>query len=273
MQNFTSIHVNFNSSDLTINCINSILEFEKQATIIIVDNGSNQIEKDKLNKWIENNGFNTTNIHFLFEPSNLGYFGALNKGLEFIRDEIDKYEFVLVGNNDLLFDESFFTVLKNVDVESDVYVLAPNIIKSNGVHQNPYAIKKTSKIRKLFYRIFYFHYYLAKIILFLTKIFGLMKSDMDRSDFKTTQLIYAGHGSCYILTKSYFSNNFLLNNPTFLMGEEFVFAKQIRDTKGKIKYISNLKVLHNEHSSMNKIPSKVVYKYMQSTHKQFKNLY
>jgi hypothetical protein len=57
------------------------------------------------------------------------------------------------------------------------------------------------------------------------------------------------------------------------MGEEFILAKQIRDTNGKIIYIADLIVTHDEHSSMKNIPSKVVYGYKQAAFKLIKNIY
>ena len=141
------IHVNYNNSKLTINCIRSIIQNYSNADIIIVDNNSTKIEKEILFKW--NDEQNVTNVQFIFEEKNLGYFGALNIGLGRILHEIYKYSFVIVGNNDLEFSSVFFERLNNTVINKNIFVIAPNIVKPNGIHQNPYSIKPVSCIRKI----------------------------------------------------------------------------------------------------------------------------
>jgi len=41
----------------------------------------------------------------------------------------------------------------------------------------------------------------------------------------------------------------VFDNQTFLIGEELTFAKQVKDRVGRILYLSNLMVTHDEHSS------------------------
>jgi GT2 family glycosyltransferase len=270
---YTFIHVNYNSSDLTINCIKSILKIEEKSNIIIVDNNSTQIEKNKLLRWIENNEFNTINVHFIFESLNHGYFGALNIGLNYMKNNSIQSEYVTIGNNDLIFDSNYFEELRKFQIPKDVYVIAPNIIKTNGVHQNPYAIKRTKIKRKILHNIFYLNYYFAEFILFVSTLLNQKRSSVDSLGFDSSQFVFAGHGSCYILTKSYFANNFLLDDRTFLMGEEYFFAQQILKSGGKIYYDKSLIVTHNEHSSMISIPSKTVFKHMQKAHKLVKHIY
>jgi len=269
---FAFMHVNYDNSQLTINCINSILGCNYNSTILIVDNNSDKSEKKKLTDWQSRQQSQRNQVVFLFEPQNLGYFGALNVGLKYLKKDIQSFDFITIGNNDLLFDESYFETLMNTEITAYTYVLAPNIIKTNGIHQNPYSINGTSKTRKLLYYILYSNYRIAKLIYLVTAILNIGKSDKDRKEYEKSQFIFAGHGACYVLTKSYFNNNFFLVNSSFLMGEEFLFAKQIRESGGKIYYLSTLCVIHNEHSTMNKIPSKAVYKYEQSAFKLTKNI-
>lgn len=267
------IHVNYNNSNLTINCIRSIIDNDSDSDIIIVDNNSDLSEKEKLTIWKQENDSVQNKVTLIFETNNLGYFGALNVGLEYLKININKYDYVIIGNNDLVFNEIFFKKLKQVQLEDNIFLISPNIVKKNGIHQNPYSINGTSKIRLFFYYIYYSNYTIAKIILLITRILKVAKSEQNRKGFDKTQIIYAGHGSCYILTRTFFKNNFSLVDNSFLMGEEFILAKQIRDTNGKIIYIADLIVTHDEHSSMKNIPSKVVYGYKQAAFKLIKDIY
>ncbi len=269
---FAFLHVNYNNSELTINCINSILSNNENSKIIVIDNNSEDTEKEKLKDWKLKNQEKKSQVTFIFELKNLGYFGALNIGLESLKNDIHTFDYVTIGNNDLIFEAEYFKTLANIKITNDIFVLAPNIIKTNGVHQNPYSINRTSKIRKLLYYILYSNYFVARLMYLIADLLSIGKSNKDKTDFNQSQIIFAGHGACYILTKSYFRNNYLLDNSSFLMGEEFLFAKQIRDTKGKIMYVNNLKVMHDEHSTMKNIHSKVVYKYEQAAFKLFKDI-
>lgn len=265
------IHVNYNNSKLTINCIRSIIQNYSNADIIIVDNNSTKIEKEILFKW--NDEQNVTNVQFIFEEKNLGYFGALNIGLGRILHEIYKYSFVIVGNNDLEFSSVFFERLNNTVINKNIFVIAPNIVKPNGIHQNPYSIKPVSCIRKILYKILYLSYEVAKVIFWFSSLLGVAESEKDRNGFEKSQYIFAGHGSCYVLTSNYFKYNGLLVNLTFLMGEEFILSKQISDTGGKIFYDAGLLVLHNEHSSMENLPSKRVYEYNRTAYNIIRNFF
>jgi GT2 family glycosyltransferase len=257
---------------LTINCINSILSNNENSTIIVVDNNSEETEKQKLKEWQSKNNAFASKVTILYELKNLGYFGALNIGLELIKNDIYNFDYVTIGNNDLIFDAEYFNTLASNEFTNDIFVIAPNIIKPNGIHQNPYAIRPVSKVRKILYYLLYSHYYVAKIIFMVSTILNSGKSDKSRLGFEQTQIIFAGHGACYVLTKYFFKYNHLLDASSFLMGEEFILAKQIHDTGGKIMYISDLKVIHNEHSTMKKIPSRVIYKYSQNAFRIFKNI-
>lgn len=265
------IHVNYNNSLLTISCVHSILMNCNEAEIVIVDNDSSQEEKNLLINYVDN--LKKNKIKCVFENSNLGYFGALNVGIGQITEDINKYDFVIIGNNDLEFQADFFDKLSNIKVQDDVFVIAPNIIKPNGIHQNPYCIDRVSKIRKFLYRIIYSSYIVAQPVFWLTNQLKVAKSEMNKTSHEVSQYIYAGHGSCYILTPNFFKHNKLLVNLTFLMGEEFILANQVISTQGKIYYDAGLKVLHNEHSTMAKIPSKKVYEFNRNAYRIVKKYF
>lgn len=264
------IHVNYNNSQLTINCIESILENSLDSDILVIDNNSRENEKKILKEWV----LSTKNekIKLIFEESNLGYFRALNSGLKLVLKDSNQYSYVIIGNNDLIFNTDFFENLHTNNYDDDTMVISPNIIKTNGIHQNPFSIKRTSRIRKILYRLLYLDYKLAKIIYFTANKLGVMKSENNKIGFEKSQFIFAGHGACYILTTKFLNRDEILVESSFLMGEEFLLAKQIRDANGKIYYDANLKVIHNEHSSMSAIPSETKYRFEQQAYKLFKNI-
>ena len=108
-----------NDSDSTIGCINSIYRNTKlnQFEIIVVDNGSNQDEKAKLE------GFNKINLTYVFNDTNLMVAAGRNKGAEKANGE-----FILFLDNDMVIPPEWLNkILKNMDCHACV-ATAPKII-------------------------------------------------------------------------------------------------------------------------------------------------
>ena len=104
------IAVNYNNSYITINYVNSILQMKNidsyDFSIVIIDNNSNLDDYKYLKSGLEG----LKNVKLIKSDKNLGYFGGLNLGIKQI--EYDKYDYVLVGNNDIIFEPN---LLMNVD--------------------------------------------------------------------------------------------------------------------------------------------------------------
>ena len=78
------IYVNYNSSNLIINSINSVIELTNGVSyeIIIVDNNSHTEEKNKLKNYCNNN-----NITLIESNKNLGFGKANNLGSKYAKGE------------------------------------------------------------------------------------------------------------------------------------------------------------------------------------------
>jgi GT2 family glycosyltransferase len=259
------LHVNYNNSLLTINCIESILlavsnldQKDVEYEIVIVDNNSSVSEKNILTNYMEGNGYKYhDHIKIVYVETNLGYFRALNVALKLsVRKSND---FVIIGNNDLKFKENFLITLHNKIIQNDVFVLAPNIITLDGIHQNPHVVNRISLLRKIIYNIYFTNYYIALTIFKLTAILKIRKSEQDKLDFEKEQNIYMGFGACYILTPAFFEKYRILDDSVFLMGEEALLAHQVRIANGKTLYCPDLVVFHEDHSTFKKIPLKDIY--------------
>ncbi len=257
------VFVNYNNSQLTINCLNSIIKNNNYERIVIVDNNSNENEIEILNKFIDEYEYN--DIIVIRNECNVGYFPGLNIGIKNIDVHLNDY--VVIGNNDLVFNSSFFDEIRKLKCEKNVFVISPDIIKNNSIHQNPYLIKEYSLLRKIIYRLYYSNYVLAKLILLITDILNFQKSEKNRKNFDVEQYVNAGHGSCYILTKNYFDFFDQLPSESFLFGEEILLGNQVLSQNGKILYTPKLKVFHNEHSTMNKYSFLRTYKYQREAYK------
>ena len=99
------ILVNYNNSDDTIDCVNSL----KNSTynnfiVIVVDNGSNSKDKEYLSREAEK-----SNFVLISSDKNLGFSGGNNLGIKYALEH--NADFLLLLNNDTVVKEDF---LKNI---------------------------------------------------------------------------------------------------------------------------------------------------------------
>ena len=101
MENFVQeiifLILNYNSYELTKNCVNSLKEISPYFNILIVDNDSTDNSYDILNNtYIEDN-----NIYLLKSNSNVGYANGNNLGLRYITEKFNM-KYVVVMNPDIV---------------------------------------------------------------------------------------------------------------------------------------------------------------------------
>ena len=259
------ICVNYNNSKYTLDYISSlnkssIHEFE----IIVVDNNSSEIDLVNLLK-------SKLNFKLIKSKTNLGYFKGLNLGLDSIGNK-DEYDYVVIGNNDLTFENNFINELSNEKLDSSIFVIAPNIIKPDGSHQNPHIVNKFNFIERLYRRLYYTNYYISVFMQFFMSLKIRLSKSYDRDGSNREQLILMGYGACYILTHDFFKNFKNLDAPNFLMGEEGVLANQILSKNGKTIYKPNIIVHHHDHTSIGKITNRKLYNFSKESYEYaFKN--
>jgi GT2 family glycosyltransferase len=101
----------------------------------------------------------------------------------------------------------------------------------------------------------------------LTKRYTTRK---DYLQFEIAQSIYQGYGACYILGPLFFENFNLLDAPVFLMGEEFFLSKQLEDKGFEIYYDPYFSVIHHDHATVGKLPSKKLWTISRESHKIYR---
>jgi len=268
IKNVLFIFVNYNDSTTTLNCIDSINKMHDTTfdiKIIIIDNASLMDDFRSLEEKVKG----IKNVKLYRSEQNLGYFGGLNMGITQTGSIEDSY--VVIGNNDLLFPESFMGSIQNKAFLFESFpVVSPNIITLDGIHQNPHVIKSISRLRELIYDLYFKSYYLAlliKVIARLTKSFTDRKDELQHN---VAQTIYQGYGACYILGPLFFKHFDRLWAPTFLMGEELFLSKQIESKELKLFYEPSIVVNHCLHATMGKLPGKRKWKIERESHKKYR---
>lgn len=263
------IAVNFNGFDFTKEYIDSVSNIKKapedEIHIIIVDNASNENDKEKLT--LIKKHYN--NLKIVFSSDNLGYFKGLNKGIELVRDDRDSI--IIVGNNDLTFDHNFIDNFKRINYASDVLVVAPNIVTKDGRQQNPLIVKKISRVHKIKTAIYYSNYYVGQTFRFINQnIKKLKKKPVSIINSYGQMKIKLGIGACYILTPYFFEHYKKLDDRVFMWGEEALLANQVEIVGGTILYDPTIKITHHESASVKSIQSKKKYYMVKESYKVYK---
>jgi GT2 family glycosyltransferase len=260
MEMILIITVNYNNSILTLELSENIDKLFSHYDFFIVDNNSDDFNKSLLK--------NVRNGKVIFNPHNVGYFQGINIVLNDI--QIELYDKIIICNNDILFDNKFYNILKDKKYDDNIYAISPRIYDINGKDQNPMLDKGISRLKIFFYDLHYKNYYFG---MFMYKLYQVIKRIIEKpkvSDF--SRKIFMGYGAIYILTKYFFNKNKLLLHPPFLMGEETFIANQIYKTGGILFYDKDLIVHHKDHSSCSKIPSKKMYNITKESYKEYREL-
>jgi GT2 family glycosyltransferase len=263
------VFTNFNNSQFTREAVQSITlnEFEGEYYIVIVDNKSD-VKEIELLKELK---LAFPDIQLVLNSENFGYFKGLNIGIKNLRLNHQNIDYIVIGNNDLLFPIDFIkSVYSNETIFEQYPVVSPDLITLDGIHQNPHVIKEISKLRELIYDLYHGSYRMAVLISFLAKTTKKITDRKDEKQFSIAQTIYQGYGACYILSKTFFRYFEQLWAPTFLLGEEFFLSKQLESKKMKIFYEPGIKVIHQEHASISKIPKKMLWKFSRESHKLYR---
>lgn len=222
--------------------------------IIIVDNQSTQEDFDKLQLYCRD----IRRVNVIRSNKNLGYFKGLNEGIAAV--DKDQETTLIVGNNDLTFDPEFVQKLKQINYDTDVLVIAPNIITKDGRHQNPHVIDKVSLLERIKVRVYFSNYYVGQAFKFVNQ--SLKKVTHRHTFLQHTygqMKIKRGIGACYILTPNFFHFFDRLDDRVFMWGEEALLSNQVESVKGCTLYDPTVKIIHHESATVSAIQSKQKY--------------
>lgn len=260
------IVTNFNNSIHTFKMCDSINNFSSTIPIIIIDNNSEENDISDLKK-IEST---FSNVKIIYNKQNVGYFAGLNIGIEYVRNKLD-IDIYIIGNNDLIFEKDFlFNLENNSHLFNKYAIISPNIITLDNEPQNPHVISNVSKFRHLILDIYYFNYYFSLIISLFLKYTNYIFRRKDFLDSDKAQVIYQGYGACYLIGPIFFKYYNKLFSPTFLMGEEFFLAYQLKMFNLELYYEPSIKVYHQDHASVGLLNSFKFWKISKSSHKIYK---
>lgn len=244
------------TDDDTIECINSILNLNGSADIVVVDNNSNNGSIEI----VESTFKEINNIKFIYNKNNLGFAKGNNIGYEYAKDGL-KSNMIVVTNNDTVFNDiEFIDKLHKSYEENKFFIMGPDIVSMiDGGHQNPMSGNCLSSKEAFMEEVRY------SLLFLLSKLglYDLLKKNKNNSNSNNLAKYVAEkkenvilHGSCIVFSELYIEKmKYAFYPETFLYMEEMILFQLCIKNGFKIIYEPSLKVLHKEDSSTNKLTS------------------
>ena len=201
---------------------------------------------------------------------NVGYFRGLNAGIHHLEAH-SGIEWMVVGNNDLIFPNDFGDRLEQLQAEFRVHpVIAPDIVTADGEHQNPHVISKISRVREAFYDLYYSNYHVGLIVQKAAMKLRRVSDRRDELEWEQARHIYQGHGSVYLLGPRFFELFDELWAPSFMMSEEFFLSRQLSDVGERVYYDPRITVHHLWHASLDQLPSRRRWELGREAHREYR---
>lgn len=254
MTRVLAICVNYNDEENTCRFVNEFLDQNDSRLLeIIIADTSDRTEPHKALLSLQQIDGRVT---LLSIGKNLGYLGAANWALIKYLEKKKLPEWIVISNVDIVFSgNDFLTNLLSIP-HYNIAVIAPSIISTKtGFDQNPHMPIKPLKMKVYIRELLLLNYYVYKIFLRLHLLIQDIKKSINLCKLKNVQrtnesrIIYAMHGSFFILSSEYFIRGGNLKYAPFLFGEEYFIAENARMMNLEILYEPKLLLFHDEHKS------------------------
>lgn len=181
-------------------------------------------------------------VRVLSFEDNPGYLPAFHRALAEVRPTGP----VVLSNCDLVADPGTVGgLLAAVDAHPDAGWLAPSVIGSLGVDQNPNLLAPPSARRLTVLAAI--HRVPAVADLLLLRKEG--HSSRTLEGVEPGASVFAGHGSCVVLTPEYLARGGRTDYPFALFGEELWFGRECARLGLTVRYVPGVVLRHAEHAA------------------------
>jgi GT2 family glycosyltransferase len=251
---FVILH--YQNIDVTNECIGCLREinFFDSCNVVVIDNASpNESGKQLIQKYN-----NCNNIHVLLNKENLGFAAGNNIGYDFARKKLRADQIIVMNNDILIRQKNFISKLKEEYNDSNVQLIAPDIVNLFGSHQNPFRTEPLSN-KKLniihWYNLTLNCLYTIPIInSFLAKVLYYKSQTKKKNKYIEKHSLYniVPHGSCIVYQGTWVKNEEYAFLPgTFMYFEEDILYEYLISKNYNLKYSPELCVNHVEDASVN----------------------
>ncbi|MCR5207722.1 MAG: glycosyltransferase family 2 protein [Eubacterium sp.] len=222
--------INYNKYDKTVECVESVLKTVKsEYRIYLLDNASQNESFDELAKLYSENG----KIELIKSEENLGYARGNNLLLE--RAEADGCDYVLISNNDIIFNENAVDLLLEKLKKSGCFITSPKIMGTDGRQQ-----ASVKAVRPSYREYILFSNYVLGNLVSKKK----MREYMKKMTPKSESGVYWASGACFMADMKQFKEIGYFDPYTFLYFEEYIISEKALKKGLKLLYCPGASVIH-----------------------------
>ena len=258
------ITVNYWAAEATsafLRSVSHLLEFER-AHVMVVENGSGDGSAERLRSLCAG----SPNIELLESPTNLGYFGGASWALQQYLTKNSLPHWVIICNNDILFDDCGFLSKLLQKGQGQAAVIAPAIVaRLTGVDCNPFMRRRPNAAQLFRIRLWHSSYYLMWIKQSLSPYVRRIRHQLStRFTFarqREPYRIYGPHGAMLIFSRSYFEAGGYIDVGQFLFGEEICTAEICVRLGLQIVHDPELRVFHDAHQATGRHLSRAMHEH------------
>ncbi len=193
-------------------------------------------------------------VQCLRPGSNLYYWGAAAFAIEpFLRNPASIPRWVVICNNDIVIPDAEF-LRRLVSLEPDAYpIIAPEIVsQTTGKRQNPFLEVAPTRRQRLKWGVYDIAFPVATGMLRIHDILKALLPRVERDAHWQSSVardIYAPHGSCVILSSTFFARGGSFDTAVPMFAEELTLAAEAARLGLAVRYVPSLQVIHREHST------------------------
>lgn len=223
--------LNYETWDVTLQCMESIVEAETEEIIRIylVDNASTRKKPKEIDRFIEQHS-----VTYIEAVENRGYAAGNNLGIcQALKDQC---KYVLITNNDIRFRSAAIHRMKQFLESNDrIGIVGPQVVGLDGIHQPSVAMYRTG-IREIF------HFYTGLRGFHRKAMRGYQGMDQDAGGQYS---VYHVSGCCFLMNRKTAETLYPLDENTFLYDEELIIGIRMEQAGLQTWYCGTAVVEHH----------------------------
>lgn len=223
--------LNYETWDVTLQCMESIVEAETEEIIRIylVDNASTRKKPKEIDRFIEQH-----RVTYIEAAENRGYAAGNNLGIcQALKDQC---KYVLITNNDIRFRSAAIHRMKQFLESNDrIGIVGPQVVGLDGIHQPSVAMYRTG-IREIF------HFYTGLRCFHRKAMRGYQGMDQDAGG---QYPVYHVSGCCFLMNRKTAETLCPLDENTFLYDEELIIGIRMEQAGLQTWYCGTAVVEHH----------------------------
>lgn len=223
--------LNYETWDVTLQCMESIMEAENEEMIRIylVDNASTRKKPKEIDRFIEQHS-----VTYIEAAENRGYAAGNNLGIcQALKDQCT---YVLITNNDIRFRSAAIHRMKQfLNTNDRIGIVGPQVVGVDGIHQPSVAMYRTG-IREIF------HFYTGFRCFHRKAMREYQGMDQDAGG---QYPVYHVSGCCFLMNRKAAETLYPLDENTFLYDEELIIGIRMEQAGLQTWYCGTAVVEHH----------------------------